>query len=79
MPHPIRVAIQEGRLCRNLRTKAMFVFGEDGPPATLEHIPDTAAFWCNCSGYALGPDRVPVNAERCADRARECFEGEVSA
>ena len=77
MPHPVRTAIAEGRLCRHLRTKGMFVFGDEGPPPALQHVPDTAAFWCNQSGYALGPDSVPCNLGRCSERARRCFEPEV--
>ena len=79
MPHPIRNDIATGRLCRHLRTKGMYVFGDEGPPPGLQFVPDTAAFWCNCSGYALGLDRVPANPSRCGDAGRTCFEGDVGA
>ena len=77
MTHPVRDAISSGRLCRFLRTKGMFVLGDDGPPEDLPHVPDTAAFWCNCSGWAMGPDLLPANPERCASASRECFESDA--
>lgn len=76
MSHPIRDKIRSGLLCRHLRTKGMYVLGNAAPPADMQHIPDTAAFWCNCSGWSMGPDVVPANPERCADPSRACFEGE---
>ena len=76
--HPVRDRILAGLLCRHLRTKGMFVSGYDGPPPEVPHIPDTAAFWCNLSGWAMGPDSLPVNTDRCG-KGRGCFEPEVEA
>lgn len=75
--HPVRDAIRRGVLCRHLRTKGMFVAGDEGPPPDLPHPTDTAAWWCNCSGWSMGPDLVPANRERCADPSRACFDPEV--
>ena len=74
--HPVREGILAGRFCRHLRTKWMFVSGYDGPPPEVPYPPDTAVFWCNVSGWAMGPDSAPVNPERCL-RPRGCFEGEL--
>ena len=74
--HPVREAILAGRLCRNLRTKGMFVSGYEGPPPEVPYPPDTAVYWCNASGWAMGPDSRPVNPERCA-KGRGCFEPEL--
>ena len=79
MTHPIRERIACGELCRHLRTKGMYVLGDDGPPAGLAHVPDTAAHWCVLSGWAMGPDMVPANPGRCADRGRGCFEPDAQA
>ena len=54
-------------------TKGMFVAGYEGPPPELPFVPDTAAFWCNLTGSALGDDNRPVNPGRCV-RGRGCFE-----
>ncbi len=72
--HPVRTSILSGRLCRHLRTKGMFVSGYDGPPPELPFPPDTAAWWCNLSGWATGPDARPCNRDRCVP-GRDCFEG----
>jgi len=77
--HPLRERILDGRTCRHLRTKGLFIPGEEGPPADLPHPADTAAFWCCMSGYALGPDHRPANDRRCSDPARACFEGGAEA
>lgn len=80
MAHPIREAIAAGRICRHLRTKAMFVIGDDGPPADYPHPPSTACFWCNESGWAMGPDLEPANPDRCAANCgRACYRGDASA
>ena len=71
--HPVRDRILAGTLCRNLRTKGMFVAGYEGPPPELPFPPDTAAFWCNLSGWAMGDDNRPVNPIRCVP-GRGCFE-----
>ena len=79
MTHPVRERIACGELCRHLRTKGMYVLGDDGPPPELPHAPSTAIFWCNLSGWAMGPDVAPANPDRCARSCgRECFEPEVS-
>ena len=74
--HTLREAILKGRTCRHLRTKGMFVAGYDGPPPEMPLIPDTAAYWCNASGWAMGPDSIPANPDRCG-RVRGCFEAEL--
>lgn len=80
MAHPIRERIACGELCRHLRTKGMFVLGDEGPPPELPHPAGTAVFWCNLSGWAMGPDVVPANPDRCASSCgRDCFEPEVAA
>lgn len=80
MPHPIRELIAQGRLCRSLRTKGMFVFGDEGPPADHPHPPDTAVFWCERSGWALGPDLGPADDRSCAAGCgRRCFSADATA
>jgi hypothetical protein len=76
--HPIRDAILKGTLCAHLRTKGMFVSGYDGPPPDLPFPADTAVFWCNRTGWAMGPDDLPANPDRCS-RPRGCFEPEIDA
>jgi len=76
--HPVRDRILKGTLCMNLRTKGMYVAGYDGPPPEMPHAPDTAVFWCNMSGWAMGPDSLPCNPERCG-AGRGCFETEIQA
>ena len=76
--HPIRDAILKGTLCSRLRTKGMFVTGYDGPPPDMPFLPDTAVYWCNRSGWAMGPDDRPANPDRCAP-GRGCFEPQVEA
>ena len=76
--HPVRKSILEGTLCRNLRNKGMFTAGGEGPPPELPHPPDTAAWWCNLSGWAVGPDSRPCNPDRCTTTRGCCeVEGEV--
>ena len=79
MAHPIRARIACGELCRHLRTKGMYVPGDDGPPEALAHVPTTAVHWCVMSGWAMGPDMVPADPVQCADRTRGCFEGDATA
>ena len=80
MAHPIRERIACGELCRHLRTKGMYVLGDEGPPPELPHIPATAVHWCVRSGWAMGTDLAPANPERCARECdRECFEPDASA
>ena len=74
--HFLRDAILRGEACVHLRTKGMFVTGYDGPPPEMPFPPDTAVFWCNLSGWAMGPDGLPANPDRCAG-ARACFESGV--
>ena len=74
--NPVRDAILRGTLCRNLRTKGMFVAGDEGPPPGLPFVPDTAAFWCNLTGWAMGDDNDPANPRRCVP-GRGCYEAEV--
>jgi hypothetical protein len=76
--HPLRERILAGALCRHLRTKGMYVAGEDGPPPEIPHVPDAAHFWCNLSGWALGPDAAPANPGRCGP-GRGCFDTESPA
>jgi hypothetical protein len=79
MPHPIRERIACGELCRHLRTKGMYVLGDDGPPPDLPHPPGTAVHWCVQSGWAMGPDLAPANPDRCAKgEVRDCFEPDVT-
>lgn len=75
--HPLRQAIIEGRACRLLRQKGLYVTGDEGPPPSVAHPPDTAVFWCERTGWALGPGLVPANPHRCAP-GRSCFEGDGS-
>lgn len=80
MPNPVRERIARGELCRFLRTKGMYVFGDEAIPEESPYPPDTAVFWCNRSGWAMGPDHVPANPVRCAAACgRECFESDVVA
>jgi hypothetical protein len=76
--HPIRERILAGTLCRLLRTKGLYVAGYEGPPPELPHPTDTAVFWCNGSGWAMGPDGLPCNPDRCGP-GRGCFEPEIEA
>ena len=76
--HPVRDRILDGTLCRFLRTKGMFVAGYDGPPEGMDHVPDTAVYWCIQSGWAMGPDTLPCNPARCV-KGRGCFESEIEA
>ena len=77
MAHPIRERIACGELCCHLRTKGMYVHGYEGPPADLPHPIDTAGHFCILSGWAMGPDVMPANPVRCADKTRACFEPDV--
>jgi hypothetical protein len=67
--------MKPAHLCRNLRTKKMYV------PA-LEHeafVPDdteaghTSHCWCNCTMSESGPDDRPVGTAVC-QKERPCFE-----
>ena len=67
--------MKPAHLCRNLRTKKMFI------PA-LEHeafVPDdtenghASHFWCNCTMSETGPDDRPVGITICR-KDRKCFE-----
>ncbi len=75
--HPLRVEILAGRLCADLRTKGMATLGHAGPTPETAIPADTTCFWCNRSGWAMGPDLLPADRERCADPARGCFRTEV--
>ncbi len=77
--HPVRDGILQGTLCRHLRTKGMFT-GEEDPatsaPGASPEPPrriDAAGWWCNVSGWAMGPDVLPANGDRCVP-GRRCFE-----
>jgi hypothetical protein len=76
--HPLRAAILEGRTCRLLRQKGLYVSGDEGPPPHVLHAPDTAVFWCESTGWAMGPGMIPANPGRCV-RERNCFEREPYA
>lgn len=77
MAHPLRERIACGEVCRYLRTKAMFVPGDDGPPPEVPHPAATAVFWCNRSGWAMGPDLSPADPGGCGP-SRGCFEADVT-
>jgi hypothetical protein len=72
--HPVREAILKGALCARLRTKGMYTGGYDGPPPETSF--DTAIYWCEASGWSLGPDDLPAGPERCR-RPRGCFSPEA--
>ena len=80
--HPVREGILRGTLCRHLRSKGMFTGEEDPatlPPGAAAEPPpriEAAGWWCNVSGWAMGPDVLPANADRCVG-GRGCFEAAV--
>jgi len=62
-------------VCKNLRTKKMFIPGESDEvfaPAA-EEPQSTSHCWCNCTLTETGPDDRPVGLRTCSD-ARSCFE-----
>jgi hypothetical protein len=77
--HPVREAILHGALCAHLRTKGMYVAGDEGPPPELPHPADTAAHWCVLTGWACGPDLRLADRHGCSDASRSCFVREPSA
>ncbi|HEX3725673.1 MAG TPA: hypothetical protein VHV08_05495 [Pirellulales bacterium] len=60
------------RVCRHLRSKAIFVSGQLEPPAELEHT-GSGHCWCNFTQHILGPDDQLVNRRECHS-ARPCYE-----
>jgi len=63
------------RLCKNLRTKKMFIpaQAEEAFAATVEAPEASGHCWCNCTLTETGPDDRPVGPAKCND-ARACFE-----
>jgi hypothetical protein len=76
--HPLRERILSGSICSCLRTKAMFVAGHDGEPGADPLESSGAIYWCNLSGWSMGPDFLPANPRRCVP-GRDCFSREIEA
>jgi hypothetical protein len=58
-------------VCKHLCTKSMYTAEERGSRALLEPS-DTAVFWCNKTGGAMGPDQDIAGPRECGD-GRSCY------
>jgi len=67
--------MKPANLCRNLRTKKMFIPAlEDEALVPNETESGHAShFWCNCTMTETGPDDRPVGNGVCK-KERRCFE-----
>jgi hypothetical protein len=60
------------RVCRHLRSKAIFVAGQMEPPAELEQA-GSGNCWCNLTQQILGVDGQIVDRREC-NSSRTCYE-----
>jgi hypothetical protein len=58
-------------VCRHLRTKALYVYGQDTPDAFLTSR--SSGYQCLRTQFVTGPDQAPCIPEDCQP-GRECFE-----
>ena len=59
-------------VCRQLRSKAIYVTGMMEPPPGTEYM-GSGHCWCNHTQHILGPDDQVVNRREC-DSKRTCYE-----
>jgi hypothetical protein len=62
-------------LCKNLRTKSMFIpaLVQQTAPELEEQVGHSSHCWCNCTMTETGPDDHPVGHQVCHP-TRSCFE-----
>ncbi len=61
-------------LCRNLRTKKMYLPMEEEPDYFAS---TTSIFWCLRTLRVVGPDDEPVCARDCCNAGRSCYENDA--
>ncbi len=72
---PIRT---QQRLCRHLRSKGMYVYGDIDPSLGATELENGSAeydgyFWCLRTMSCLGPDKQPIGRSECGPD-RDCYE-----
>jgi hypothetical protein len=60
------------RICRHIRSKAIYVVGQMEPPPEMEAM-GSGHCWCNHTQHILGPDDTLVERRGC-NSARTCYE-----
>lgn len=63
-------------VCKHLRTKSMYTAEERGAEALIRPS-DTAVFWCNRTGGAMGPDQDIAGSRYCTDDRGCCLAAPV--
>jgi len=66
------------RLCRHLRSKGMYVYGDLDPDQLAAESADTSTdhdgyFWCLRTMSCLGPDKKELGRSECGPD-RDCYE-----
>ena len=71
MPDDTQGTARVAEVCRYLRTKSVFLPGDDGP-RNLTEPSSTAVYWCNRTGGAMGPYHDVSGPFECAGH-RGCY------
>ncbi|MCA9713819.1 MAG: hypothetical protein H6713_19885 [Myxococcales bacterium] len=71
MPSFLRHIDRDQPVCKHLRTKALYVYGQDTPDAFSTSR--SSGYQCLRTQFVTGPDSAPCVPEDCT-RARACFE-----
>ncbi len=71
MPNYMRVIDTSVPVCKHLRTKALYVYGQDTPDAFTTSR--SSHYHCQRTQMVTGPDRAPCVPESC-EPGRDCFE-----
>ena len=71
MPTFLRQIDPEQPVCKNLRTKALYVYGQTTPD--MYATSRSSGYQCLRTQFVTGPDAAPCVPESCTP-ARTCFE-----
>jgi hypothetical protein len=67
----LKKQLEDGPVCRHLRTKALHVYGRDTPDAFVASR--SSHYHCLRTQFVTGPDQSPCVPEDCQP-GRNCFE-----
>jgi len=63
------------KVCRHLRSKAIYVAGHMEPTAEMEQM-GSGHCWCSMTAHVFGPDNVEVDRRSC-NSGRPCYEAVI--
>ena len=71
MPSFLHIIDRDQPVCKNLRTKALYVYGHDTPD--MFRTSRSSGYQCLKTQFVTGPDNAPCVPDHCTP-SRACFE-----